>query len=433
MTFLSLNDTAKSYIIALVMLAAIILLITVIANIVEKSKKSHIILYLCLFFICVFNYALLVELNKYERLIYNSSLTSISVFVNSLPIYTYIIMNIFFILICVYSMFNIYKNGKNKINIFSVKEALENLPTGIAFMTNDIKLLLSNHIIHDLCKELTGKTLYDAQEFWRNITNLQNNENCVIKGEKPAYVLNDGRVFQFSKKLCIYDDEDFYEITATNITQLYELSENTRAVNEKLQQQQQRLKELTNMIEENVENGVALNMKINFHDNFGNLLTLTKKTLRESENIDEARTLVDYWQNLNSVIKELSSDDKHSLSLQQILIFAKKLGCEIIINGDIPEDEHNKTTTLLCINEMLKNAYRHANAQTLTVNITQEQGTIALNIQNETEHNLPEIKEGGGLFGLRQRVELAGGKMSMSCDNGVRMSVKMPIGGKQYV
>ncbi len=425
MAFLFLGDAAKAYIVALCILSIICLVVSLIACIADKSKRSSVVALSFLLVIIILNFAMLLQLNKIGREKYDITLTPIYGFFGSIPYFVYIALSVSAIIIAVVTIVSLYKNNKNKINAFSVKEALENLPTGIAFMTDDIELLLSNHIIHRLCRELTEATLQSGSAFWTALLNLQNDAACVIKGTEPAFALEDGTVWQFSKNLCRYDGDDYYEIKATDITKLYKLSENTRSVNEKLTQQQQRLKELTEVIGENTKKQVAVNMKINFHDNFGNLLTLTKKTIRGNENISETRALVDYWENLNGVIKELSSNDKQNITLEQIMIFADKLGCEIILNGELPKEEYNNTTILLCINEMLKNAYRHAGAQKLTVNISETDNETKLTIQNETKHRMPEIKEGGGLLGLRQRIEQAGGTMSMSCESGVSMFVKL--------
>ncbi len=423
--FLHLGDTEKGYIMALCIVSVVFVLITLIAYIVEKKKR---ILTLSLFFMfaaSVLDLALIMHLNKVDRVKYNITLTPIISFLNTIPYYVHIALSIIIIVVAVAAFYYLYKNNKYKINTFSVKQALENLPTGILFMSDSNELLLSNHIIHNLSKQLTGKTLQSGTAFWQHLTALQNENNCVIKGEEPAFVLSSDNVWQFSKNVCTYNGEKYYEIKAIDITELYKLSESARDINEKLTQQQKRLKKLTNIIEKNAESQVAVNMKIRFHDNFGNLLTLTKKALRENENSNDVRTLFDYWGNLSSVIKELSQENRHSISLEQIMVFAEKLGCEIEINGEIPKQEQSKVTLLLCVNEMLKNAYRHANAQKLTVNITETNATINFTVQNETKHNVTSINEGSGLLGLRQRIEQAGGKMSMECDRAVTMNVSL--------
>ncbi len=432
LAFSAISDAAKAYIILLVMLSTILLLVALIFHIVEKSKSYRVALLCSLLALSILNYSALSELNKVGREKYHSLSMPVFSPSNSIPYYLHIILSLLMIIYAVATTYKLYQNDKNRINTFSVKESLENLPTGIAFMTSDEELILSNHIMHSLYKELAKKPLRSAAGLWQDITALQGKNNCVIKGKEPAFILDTGRVWQFSKSQCRYNDEDYLEFKATDITELYNLSENTRNLNERLLQQHTRLKKLDDIIEENAGAQVAVNMKINFHDNFGNLLTLTKKTLREKENTGEVKTLVEYWGNLNNVVCELSRDDRQRITLEQVMLFADKLGCEISLSGELPTQEHNKTTILLCINEMIKNAYRHAGANKLMVNISHTPG-IQLTIQNETEHIITEIKEGSGLSGLRQRIEQSGGEMSMSCDNGVTMSVKLLDIGEENV
>ncbi len=424
-TFLYLSDTFKGYLIALLIISMIILLIALIIYLLEKKKSFHTILLFFLLIIIILDLSALSELNKCYRDIFDFSMHPISITVNQIPYFLQIIFGSCNIIFALYSIFTLYINNKNKISAFSVKEALENLPTGIAFMSSSSELLLSNHIIHALCKELTGKTLQSCVTFWSDLLNLQSESNCVISGKAPAFALANGEVWHFSKILCNYNNDDYYQIKATNITEFYNLSENTKSVNEKLLQQQQTLKKLSNIVNENAKEQVAVNMKINFHDNFGNLLTLTKKALREKENIDDAKTLINYWENLNNVITELSNGEKQSLTLEQIMLFSHKLGCNIIITGDMPTEHNNSTTILLCINEMLKNAYIHAGANKITVNIIQTDSEINFTIHNETKNKIEKIVEGGGLTGLRQRIEHLGGKMKIDSYNGVTMFVTL--------
>ncbi len=424
-TFLSLNDAYKGYTIALCVVSMITLLVALVVYIIEKKRDPYTLLLAFLLVINIINLSSLSELNKLRSVNGSDSLFFVSTFVNTLPYFVHVAFCTGCIIFAIYSMYTYYINNKNKINAFSVKLALENLPTGIVFMSDNVELLLSNHIMHRLCKELTEKTLQSGLTLWDDLITLQNKNNCVISGEEPAFALPNGEVWQFSKKACKYQGDEYHEIKATNITELYNLSENARKVNEKLKFQQQRLETLTGIIQENAEKQVAVNMKVNFHDNFGNLLALAKKTLRETEDINNVKALVDYWGGLSDVITELSSDDNQNLTLEQIMHLANNLGCEIELIGEIPQQHFNKTTVLLCINEMLKNAYRHADAQRLTVNIVNDENEVNFTIHNETKNRIMQIKEGGGLTGLRQRIEQNGGKMSMDCAEGVTMTVKL--------
>ncbi len=423
--FLALNATAQGYMAAFMLLTYIVLLIAFIA---ELMGKKHIIRRSTLFLLIITSllcFSAFMERIYFQNYRIEFELLEITRITDVIPLYIYIIGGVASITFAVYVIYDMFQYNKSTINRFSVKEAIENLPTGIAFMTKDIDLCLSNHIMNGLSKELTGKTLHSGEELWADILELQSQDTCVLNSKEPAFVLSTGEIWQFSKTTCTWNGENYEQIKATDITQLYKLSAHTKRVNEKLSKQQQRLKELTDRIEHNVEQQVTVNMKVNFHDNFGNLLTLTKKTLREKPDIDESRALIQYWEDLTDMIHELSSEDKHKLTLEQIKLFAAKLGFRLLIDGELPTEKHHRMTILLCINEMLKNTHRYANTDKLEVYIIQTEEMILMRIHNDDKNPPLKIKEGGGLLGLRQRIEQLGGEMKLSCERGVTMAVKL--------
>lgn len=82
------------------------------------------------------------------------------------------------LLIGIYTVFlllrikNIYRTT---INSNSIKESIDNLPTGLGFATVDGLVLLANQCMERLCYELTGSDFQDASIFWKKVTegNLQ--------------------------------------------------------------------------------------------------------------------------------------------------------------------------------------------------------------------------------------------------------------------
>ncbi len=425
MRFLALNATAQGYVAALMMLNFIVLLVAFIAELMAKCHiVKRITLFLCMI-ISILCFSAFVERIYFKNAESDTELWEVAKLVDAVPIFIFVIAGIVMIAFAVYTICNAFQNNRNTINRFSVKEAIENLPSGIAFMSKDKDLCLANHVMNRLSKEITGKALHSGREFWEDVLKMRSDDTCVLKSEEPAYVLPSGEIWQFSKTTCTWKGESYEEVKATDITQLYKLRQNTKNTNEKLSKQQQRLKELTDRIEENMGEQVAVNMKVNFHDNFGNLLILTKKTLREDPDIDESRTLIRYWEDLTDMIHELSSGDKHKLTLEQIKLFGNKLGLELLIEGELPRGEQDQMVILLCVNEMLKNTYRYASADKLVVQMSETVDEILVRIYNDDKNPPVEMKEGGGLSGLRQRIEQAGGEMKLLCEAGVTMLIKL--------
>ncbi len=426
MNFLSLNVTGQGVITAVVMVGFTAVTLALIVNIIAKnSKKSTFVLSLLLVAIIV-DLSALMEFINFSREDPNLALSTLAQAIDKIPHPLHVILGLASVGISIFSIYKVYKAEKDKINDFSIKEALESLPTGIAFVSEDNTIYLSNKIMHNLCKELTGKDLISGIDIWGELYRLKSSEKCVMKEENPAFILQGGKVWQFSKTVQKRRTGNYIEIKATDITELYNLGRNVGQMNELLLQQQARLEVLSGMIEQSTEEELTANMKVDFHDHFGSLLASTKQTLMQSEPI-ETKVIAGHLTKLSDIISGLAEGDKPNLSLHQIQAFGKKLGCEVTVEGDLPTDDENKTTILLCINEALINAYRHANADKLTVTITETDHKVNVTIQSKTKTPLTEITEGGGLTGLRQKVERSGGSFSVKADDEVTIFVQLGI------
>ncbi len=423
MTFFSLSDTLKGYILAAVFICFITLILALVSHISLNKNKGTMQILVILSLIALIDLSALKELTSYWSEESASRSSDIAVFVDNIPYYNHIIFAVLGVGFSFYSIYKLYVVSSNTINEFSIKEAIESLPSGIAFMSPSNELYLSNRIMQDLCKKLTDKDLMSGTDLWEDLSKLKSSAQCVIGGNNPAFMLSDGKVWQFTRALCKWETGDYYEIKTTDITELYNLRRNTEEVNEVLSKQQIQLKNLTSMIEKNTEEEIAANMKVSFHDNFGNLLTLTKHTLQETTELDETKVLAKHFEQLSEIITDLASDKNQGVSYEEIITLGEKLDCKVILQGELPAQEEIKNKVLLCINEALKNAYLHANAKELIVTIGESEETVEVSIYNETKNILSNITEGGGLSGLRRQIEKMNGKFSINVENGVRINI----------
>ncbi len=195
----------------------------------------------------------------------------------------------------------------------------------------------------------------------------------------------------------------------------------------KLTEQQKTLKELFENIEHNVSEQVALNMRVNFHDNFGNLTTLTKRSLAQDVDIEKTEELLASWEDiLNSLDTHATKTDVQALQLEKIEDFAIKLGCELFMAGELPKEETANQLMLLAINEMLKNAVYHARANQLFVSLKAEPSEYVLEIKNANTQHISTLTEGGGLSGLRKKIEQAKGSMHITVGEDVVLRLALP-------
>ena len=78
----------------------------------------------------------------------------------------------------------------------------------------------------------------------------------------------------------------------------------------------------------------------------------------------------------------------------------------------------------LCLREAITNVVRHAAAGQCRAGLVREDGWIRLTVQDDGRGGA--IREGAGLAGMRERVEEAGGTMTIDTARGVKLTVRIP-------
>ncbi len=425
MKYTSLSLLEQVFINTMLSVSLLILCITFLYLLQNKGKKSTQITIFILFLIIIIDTSFLLELHyiDFAEKTYNS--TNISYIFDNIPVIFHLILIFLSSIFAIFLLIKKYRSVKNQITDLSIKEGLENLPTGLAFISNDGDIFLSNRTLHNLSFELTGKDLQSGKEFWGDLEMLKKTESCVITSEKPAFILQNNEVWQFSKELITIENTSYFKITASNITEIFTITESTEKLNVNLKNQQKKLKTLIDDIEKNAASQVALSMKVNFHDSFGNLIAETRKDFKEG-NMQISSNILGKLENLESVIADLADGKEHNLTLNQIMAFAESLKCKITISGDKSSDILKNSLVLTAINEMLKNAVYHANVTELFVNISEKDTNYEIEISNANTKRIIEIKEGNGLSSLRNKILQYGGKMDITALNNITLKIVIP-------
>ena len=79
----------------------------------------------------------------------------------------------------------------------------------------------------------------------------------------------------------------------------------------------------------------------------------------------------------------------------------------------------------LCLREAITNVVRHATADCCRASLVREDGWIRLTVEDDGRGGA--IREGAGLAGMRERVEQAGGTMTIESATGVTLTVRVPV------
>lgn len=304
----------------------------------------------------------------------------------------------------------------------SVKEAFDNLPSGVCFFDRNGILTLCNHQMYRLFFALTGSDLQCLTE----LQEFLNDETKAGREENQVYLLEDGSAWQFALEEVTMRDQNIYtQVTASDVTELYrrkkELEQDTRA----LEEYGRRMRRLSADIVTLIREEEILNMKMRVHDDIGRSVISTRRFLQQNRPMEELDLTV--WKNAVSLLKHDNELSKGQDSLEELMDAAQGIGIKIILEGKLPEDTDAAEILLAAMRECMTNAVRHAKAGELYVHLTCDVNTASAVITNNGEVPAGEIVEGGGLTSLRSRIRKYGGSMQIRYVPEFEMAVVVPL------
>ena len=186
------------------------------------------------------------------------------------------------------SVLNCYKESKEKLSPYSVKQALDNLNSGICFADDNGKIVLINHTMGKLASVLIGNYPQMLGEL-QNALKAQHNGSGVvlIDDSDEIYRFPSGRIWRFQTvPLTQQDLEGYTQTTAQDITELYNANVCLREDNEKLKKINRKMKKMYKRLADRIREQENLNLKIKIHDDIGTSLITISKIMDEGINED---------------------------------------------------------------------------------------------------------------------------------------------------
>ncbi len=425
MYILELSGIDIGFLIAFSFLVFIIVLVTENIIVIYRYNKVCIVVTGFILIVWAFFCIILIEFKRYLYYNIGYEYSVFSSYFEEVPIFVFHIAGVLSVIYCAIVLFRLYYKLKREINVMSIKEAIENIPTGLIFMSVHGDLYLSNHSVHNLSLKMTGKILSNGEVFWDDLMSMQQEKFCVIKGESPAFMLENSEVWQFTKKHISAEKENYVELKAVNISEQFEVSQRIDDANKKLEQQQDRLKAIIEDAEENVSKEVALDVMVRLHDNLGTMLAKTNNAIYKEE-INKTESIMSEWGEISSTVSDIiRPETSQKISIEQIISFANSIGCIVEIHNDGAKENLENSLILLAINETLKNAVNHSNAKYVCVHIGENIDSISIKISNENSKRISVISEGGGLSGMRKKIEKAGGFMQITCGENIVLEIML--------
>jgi signal transduction histidine kinase len=321
------------------------------------------------------------------------------------------------------------KIAETKITHDSVREALDNLPNGLSISDREGLPLLVNRRMYDLAQEVNGRFMQNAEVFWQSLVDFEGRDGIerIQNGHFPILRWPDGSVWRFYKTELLLSGHRYIQITATDVTSLHQVSTELSASNAALKKQQRRLKKLIEGMVEITREKEILAVKVHIHNELGRCVLAGRRSLEDpsGKGIEQAMTLWDDVAN-RLEISAVETTPTAGEALCQLTGLAALLGCAIEIEGEMPKNEDTAYLLLTAVREAVTNAVRHAGANRVKVELSQEENTIIAQISDDGLKCTAEIIEGSGLASLRNRILQAGGEMNILCNRGVSLHLRLP-------
>jgi nitrate/nitrite-specific signal transduction histidine kinase len=234
----------------------------------------------------------------------------------------------------------------------------------------------------------------------------------------------------FTKTDLYFDKKKYIQLTAADITQQWKMTEQLQRQNDQLKRRSEELKETIDNLYILSHESELEKAKMRAHDVLGEWLTLLLRTVRSKQDLDYEllRTLsLGLIDELNAGRRQQnypSSQDELD-SLRNVF---DSIGVKIMIDGKLPEDEEKGRLFVSIIREGITNAVRHGFATQIFVHIDRISSSFNLRIIDNGYQPVDSITEGNGLSGMRKKLALYAGVLTVTTNPRFSLNIHLPAG-----
>ncbi|MFD0898777.1 sensor histidine kinase [Actinomadura sediminis] len=244
-----------------------------------------------------------------------------------------------------------------------------------------------------------------------------------------AAVLRDGSMMDVVLSSAIYAMLQVSAVWAV-------LSERRNAeTSERLAVANAELRAATELLAESSRSGERLRIARELHDLVGHQLTALVLELEvaahrsggpEKAHVERARGLArDLLGDVRVAVGELRGRSvRLDRALQEIVADLPRPRVHLRV-GDVEPDETSAAALVRCVQEIVTNAIRHADARNLWVEVARDGDGVVLSARDDG-CGTNVLRLGNGLAGMRERVAQLGGDVSFDTRNGFGVRVRVP-------
>ena len=295
----------------------------------------------------------------------------------------------------------------------SIKEGSDNLPDGICFFDSQGTVQLINRKMMAIGIMLFGREIQTLDELRGALLRPPSTVEC-LDHAVSLYQFPDGTVQRFTESVIAdRNGEQITEVTAADVTELYAKQKELNSENARLADANKRMKWILVNMNDIVREEEILSMKIRVHDDIGHSILAAKKALIEPQDIAVIRENAARWENAVDMLYHANNMPKVQGEWENVQKRAQELGVKIVLDGTLPGDEFVRHLLLLAVRECVTNCVRHAGGSSVFVKVSCAKEQTECEITNDGMAPHQPVVEGGGLSGLRRRIERECGIMEL--------------------
>lgn len=309
--------------------------------------------------------------------------------------------------------------SRSHVSQTSIKESLDNLPSGLAFYEDDGSCLLVNHTMNHISVCLTGQAVLDGRVL----------EAAARSGD--MLVDADGRKYQMTHRLLAYGNGSIHELVADDVTELHKKTRELSESNAELAEMVRKMRQYSLNIDESVRKQEILQAKVQIHDEMNRLLLATGNAASGAVAREDLQKILFTWQNNALLLCKEADHEPTGNTEQDLQTLASIIGMTIEWDGRLQTRETRVLQLFeLATREALSNAAKHAKAGHLYVRLRESKDRLAVTYTNDGIAPGGEIRPAGGLKDLCRVLENAGGSVSVSAEPAFALTITIPLGGK---
>ena len=335
----------------------------------------------------------------------------------------------FFLYRGVLLVISLYRMFKVGVSAFSVEYAINSLSTGVFFCEEDGYILFCNDKMESLMETVTGTVQRNGRHFYGLLTLGSIDLRCKttwFEGQNLV-MLPDETTWKFSLTEIPIKSKRYFQLTATDITEQWKLTEKLQPQSDELMQRQSELTETIANLHIVSRERETQRAKMRAHDILGERLILLLRAIRNEHTPPDFPLLRSLSQGLLDDLKAVNDDLTPRNDLDILKQIFASIGVDIEVIGSLPSDPEIGQLFADIAREAITNAVRHGLATHVSILMDDPDGDYRLQIANNG-HPTKSFREGDGIKGMRKKVEPFGGKLNITVDEQFILTVNLPGG-----